>query len=132
MMNISFAGMISHITDGKNEELLIDWVPNFIAEMPLHLQLTKTILNKVYALNIGGFVSLPAAKRLSLKFRVPESVVLQAYGQLQDLGLITTLTGTRLRILSKPAGDLASKLKRINHYHLRVNQYSFLPLNQLL
>ncbi len=124
--------MMNLMAEEKNKELLIDWVPNFIAEMPLHLQLTKVILSKAYALSSGSVVYLPSIKKLSIKFRVPESVIMQAYHQLHDLGLTTTLTGTRLRILSKPTDDLASQLKCVTHYHLQRNPCHFLPRTQLI
>lgn len=124
--------MMNLMAEEKNKELLIDWVPNFIAEMPLHLQLTKVILSKAYALSTGSAVYLSSAKKLSQKFRVPESVIMQAFDRLHQLGLINTLTGTRLRILSKPTGDLASQLKCVTHYHLKRNPCYFLPRTQLI
>ncbi len=116
----------------KNEELLIDWVPNFIAEMPLHLQLTKIILSKVYAVNTGKSAYLPASKKLSQKFRVPESVIIEAYDRLENLGLVTVVTGTRLRILSQPAGDLAGKVKLVSRGNLQSNPRHFLPRTQII
>lgn len=67
----------------------IDWVPNYLAELPLHLQLAKLILLKLKAANCCEISRLPTIEEISCKSLVSEDVVLKAYSKLKEMNIIS-------------------------------------------
>lgn len=66
---------------------MINWIPNYISSLPLHLQLVNIILSELDNDDNGKVVTVPPVKMLSNKFSVSSDVVRSAYQVLKSRGV---------------------------------------------
>ena len=66
---------------------MINWIPNYISSLPLHLQLVNIILSELDNDDNGKVVTVPPVKMLSNKFLVSSDVVRSAYQVLKSRGV---------------------------------------------
>lgn len=72
---------------------LIQWIPNYIAQTPLHLQLVRIVANKIESNNLRSGDPLPTVNHLSTTAGIAPRVVREAYAELELLGLVRLFEG---------------------------------------
>ncbi|WP_345955564.1 GntR family transcriptional regulator [Mucilaginibacter sp. PAMB04168] len=69
---------------------MLNWTPNFVALLPLDLQLTNLIISKLKRHELKQGDLLPAVRELSNQTLVSVFVIQQAYSKLKIMGIINT------------------------------------------
>ena len=68
----------------------LQWIPNYLAYIPLHLQLVKVVANKIGNHQLRSGDLLPPISDLSTASRIAPRIIREAYGELEKLGFIRT------------------------------------------
>lgn len=66
----------------------LQWIPNYIAHTPLHLQLVKVFANKIGTRQLCSGDLFPPVADLSVASRIAPRIIREAYGELEKLGFI--------------------------------------------
>jgi DNA-binding transcriptional regulator YhcF (GntR family) len=72
--------------DRPKDEL--NWIPNYMARVPLHMQLVKVVTGRINTRQLQPGDLLPPVPDLSIASRISPEIVREAYAELKRLGFI--------------------------------------------
>ncbi|MDT3401997.1 GntR family transcriptional regulator [Mucilaginibacter terrae] len=69
---------------------MINWIPNYLSNMPLHLQLAKSVKQRIINQTLRYGQILPATKDIGIRLGISAQIIKSAYIELQNesLGLL--------------------------------------------